>query len=63
MTDKLEIVQAVLEAMEEVGGRRTLSCEAAFRLAEEMNLDLLDIGQVCNEEKIRIVRCQLGCFK
>jgi len=63
MGDKLELVKAVLEASKDAGGRKTLSCADAFRLAEKNGFDLLDVGEICNEYKIRIVRCQLGCFK
>lgn len=62
MKDKLRLVQAVLDAAKDVGGRKTLSCADAFRLAEENGFDLLQIGEVCNEHKVHITRCQLGCF-
>jgi len=44
-------------------GRLELPCERAFRLARESGLDPGRIGKICNREKIRIVRCQLGCFR
>jgi hypothetical protein len=39
-----------------------LSCEKAHSLSRELNISLAEIGAVCNELKIRISQCQLGCF-
>jgi len=59
--------EKILELIEHVAGERdgkkTLACQDAFFLAEENGLEPLDIGRVCNLNNIRIVRCQLGCFK
>ncbi len=41
---------------------RKLSCPDAFALAAAHNIDLFDIAQLCNQEGIKIVQCQLGCF-
>ena len=43
-----------------VNGR--LSCEQAHVLAERMSVPLRDIGALCNELKIKISACRLGCF-
>ncbi|MCR3921672.1 MAG: hypothetical protein NUK65_04025 [Firmicutes bacterium] len=43
-----------------VDGR--LQCARAYQLATEHNLKLWQIGKVCEEEKIKIAGCQLGCF-
>ncbi len=43
-----------------VGGR--LTCGKAHDLAEELNTSLREIGSICNELKIKIAACQLGCF-
>lgn len=63
MGAKEEIVAAVCNAAVEVGGRNTLSCAEAFRIAETFGADLMDVGQICNENQIKLVQCQLGCFK
>jgi hypothetical protein len=39
-----------------------LSCERAHDLAREMNITLQELGALCNELKIKITACQLGCF-
>ncbi len=39
-----------------------LSCEAAHSIGKELNVPLKAIGAVCNELKVKITACQLGCF-
>lgn len=40
-----------------------LSCAMAHRLADELGVSVPDVGWAADEAKVRIVRCQLGCFK
>jgi hypothetical protein len=54
-TTMIEKIKAAAE------GNR-LSCERAHDLANEMDVSLQDIGKVCNELKIKISNCRLGCF-
>jgi len=39
-----------------------LPCEVAHQLARECGVDLAEIGKLANELKIKISKCQLGCF-
>jgi hypothetical protein len=39
-----------------------MPCAVACRLAEELGLSRLDLGELLNELKIKIIQCQLGCF-
>ncbi len=39
-----------------------MSCADAFKLAEGTDAELNDVYRICNEEDIKIVQCQLGCF-
>jgi hypothetical protein len=57
--EKSELLVLIREALAEDG---RLPCAAAFRLAEAHELMLREIGQACNEAKIKINNCQLGCF-
>ncbi len=57
------LAQAVKEAAVEQDGRLVLTCPSAFRIAKEFSVDVASIGQLCNEMKIKLVQCQLGCFK
>jgi len=58
-----ELVEAVKRAAVVRDGKQTLPCAQAFKLAEEYDAALSVIGRVCNEQRIKIVHCQLGCFK
>ena len=40
-----------------------LPCAAAHHLAEELGVTVPDVGWAADEEKLRITKCQLGCFK
>ncbi|MCL6612459.1 MAG: hypothetical protein K6T66_13035 [Peptococcaceae bacterium] len=53
-----KIRQAVLEAARE--GK--ISCTVARKLAEELQVKPKEIGAACNELKIKIHSCELGCF-
>jgi hypothetical protein len=53
--------QVVMKIQAEVVDNR-LSCEKAHALSGELNIALAEIGALCNELKIRISQCQLGCF-
>lgn len=45
-----------------VDGKLRLPCRRAFQLADEHNLSLKEIGDICNTKDIKIINCQLGCF-
>ena len=40
-----------------------VSCRAMLELASAIDMSPKEIGELCNEMKIRISNCQLGCFK
>jgi hypothetical protein len=44
-------------------GRRRLSCVDAFSLHAKHGIPLPTIGAICDDENIRLTRCQLGCFE
>ena len=63
MSDRNELTKAVSEAARPHGETRILDCARAFELAERFNVSPEAVGQLCNDEKIKIRSCQLGCFK
>ena len=58
-----ELIKAVKEHALEQDGQLLLTCSQAFAIASKHAVDVGAIGQICNREKIKIVSCQLGCFK
>ena len=63
MSDRDAVTKAVLKAAVERDGRQTLACAEAFKVAAAMGVELTDVARICNHYGIKIVACQLGCFK
>ncbi len=57
-----DLINAVLERVEERDGRKKLACAEAFELAQEFEVEVIEIGRICNQRNVRICKCQLGCF-
>jgi hypothetical protein len=57
-----ELAGIVRDRSREVDGRRILTCAEALSLAREFGVEPGQIGCICNQEKIRLGSCQLGCF-
>lgn len=55
----------IRKAFEENGIVDRISCPQAFEISEKYNIPKFDISRYCNRHKprIKIVGCQLGCFK
>jgi len=56
--EKEQILAIIRENLKE--GK--LYCEQAHEIAARHNIKLWEIGRVCDENKIKIKGCQLGCF-
>jgi peroxiredoxin family protein len=54
--------EQMVEAIQTASVNKRLSCEKAHELAKELNTSLQEIAALCNELKIKIAACQLGCF-
>lgn len=63
MATNEELTDAVVARARESGGKKRLTCVEAFKLAREFDAEVIEIGRICNDQKIRICRCQLGCFE
>ena len=53
-----EIKKAIIEKT----GRMTITCDDAFDISNKLGVKISEVGKVCNSEKIKITKCQLGCF-
>ena len=58
MTDD-EIKSVIKERSNEDG----INCATIFSISNQHTIPLKKIGELCNEMKIKIRNCQLGCFK
>ncbi len=54
--------QQLIEAIKKASAGNRLSCEKAHSLSKELQVSLREIGEICNELKVKISACQLGCF-
>lgn len=63
MTQDQDIITAISERTHKIEERDKLTCSDAFELAEKFNMEIIEIGRLCNKRNIRICKCQLGCFK
>jgi len=57
--DDDQLRQAVRQAASD--GRA--SCKSLLAIAERLGVPPRRVGQACNELKIKIAGCQLGCFR
>ncbi len=54
--------QEIFAAIESVALENKLPCKAATAIANQFEVSPSRVGKICNEHKIQIVDCQLGCF-
>lgn len=62
MSGNEKLIEAVKAAAVDTDEKKMLTCASALELAEEFGVDATEIGRICNEEKIKLHKCQLGCF-
>lgn len=58
MTEK----ERIAEKLKELAPQGKLLCAKAHKLAEELDITPREIGEICDELKIKIASCELGCF-
>ncbi|MHC4507461.1 MAG: hypothetical protein ACYTAO_00695 [Planctomycetota bacterium] len=66
MNEKKKLPDAVLESAltaRDTAGKKQLTCAQAFALARRFDVEIVEIGRICNQNNIKICKCQLGCFK
>lgn len=54
--------ERLIEEIRRNAAHNRLSCERAHELSKELGISLRELGELCNELKIKIVACELGCF-
>ena len=65
MNKKQELTNAVLKSAgsgQQSDDRKMLTCAEAFELAKKFEMEIIEIGRICNQHNIKICKCQLGCF-
>jgi len=54
--------EKIVEALRASSADNRLTCAQAHALAKKLDVTLQELGALCNELKIKISACQLGCF-
>jgi hypothetical protein len=62
MSKKDDLINHILERTREIDGKKKLTCDEAFKLSKELGAGTAEIGRICNQQNIRICKCQLGLF-
>ena len=52
----------LIEELRKIAPQGRITCSEAHQLAEKFNINLSEIGKACDEAKIKISVCELGCF-
>lgn len=55
----LEIINSHCKIQQD---KKCLACSDTYKIAEKLRINVSDIGKLCNENGIKIIGCQLGCF-
>lgn len=58
----MDIKQDIIDKVKEAAADGRLTCPEARRIADELGVPAKVVGQACNELKIKISGCALGCF-
>jgi hypothetical protein len=54
--------EAIINRLKEVAKEGKISCAMAMRIAADFNVTIKKVGELLNQNKIKIIQCQLGCF-
>ena len=54
--------EQIIESIRAASIDGKLTCEKAHALASELKVPLKEVGALCNDLKIKVAACQLGCF-
>jgi len=62
--ENIKIAEQKLDstALDHPDGRRRITCRETLQISEECNVSPEDVGKLCDERKIKIIKCKLGCF-
>ncbi|MCL5779763.1 hypothetical protein P378_15170 [Desulforamulus profundi] len=54
--------EKIIKIVKETAKEGRLSCTAARKIASDFHVPPKVVGDLCNELKIKIKACELGCF-
>ena len=54
--------KTIEQAVGEKSKNGKLVCKVAWEIASELDVPVREVGDYCNNNDIKIVACELGCF-
>ncbi|GAB5046568.1 hypothetical protein [Thermodesulfovibrio sp. TK110] len=60
--EKFEQKKLIEKLLKERSNSGKITCAEARKIAEEIGVPYIEVGRVANELKIKICKCELGCF-
>ena len=57
-----ELKERLTARIREEASEKGLSCRQALAIAAELNCNPVHMGRLCDELKVKLYGCQLGCF-
>jgi len=58
----IEQSDVIAKEMQSIAKEGKVTCAQARKLAEDLNVSYSDVGATADKLKIKIHKCQLGCF-
>jgi len=63
MDENRAIIDEIYKKSYEENGRIRIKCIDALDIAAKFGVNPILIAKLCNRQKIKFAKCQLGCFK
>lgn len=60
--EKIQQRKAIEKLLKEKSNEGKITCSEARKIAEELSIPYIEVGRMANELKIKIKKCELGCF-
>lgn len=60
--EKIEQKKLIGQLLRERSNDGKITCSEARKIAEELRIPYIEVGRMANELKIKIKKCELGCF-
>ncbi len=60
--EKIQQKKLIYQLLKERSNDGKITCTEARKIAEEINVAYIEVGKAANELKIKIRKCELGCF-
>jgi len=60
--ERIQQKKLIEKLLKERSNDGKITCAEARKIAEELNVPYIEVGRAANELKIKIRKCELGCF-